>query len=229
MAQVTYKFNIITVAIIVLAIFACGFFARQSYYKAKEIRKIEKQVTQHKEKIKEYSDIIILKSDTITQLKTLIEKTNVSVAKYRSSIGKLEAKIEELKTVNEIVPTSRKYDVLVERTEPDTLPKSYCFSDRQIGWLYEDNQELPVRRDQVLQYDALTQALNYNLELASETYRIANENLTVCENKNSEYEQALLLKEQQVNMLKKQKRGRGFWAVASTVTNVILTGFLIAK
>ena len=229
MAQVTYKFNILTVAVIVLAIFACGYFARQSIVKNKEIKAIEKKVEEHKDKADEYTKIILLKSDTITELKKVIQKTNVAINGYKVNIGRLNAKLEALAESNAQVPVSVKYDVLVERVEPDADPKDYCFSGRQIGWLYQDNQELPIVKDKVIQLESLAEALNYNLDLTGETIRIANDQLTTCESKNDEYIKALLLKEEQVKLLKKQRKGRGIYSIIATAVAVVTTGFLFAK
>jgi uncharacterized protein (UPF0333 family) len=229
MGQVTYKFNILTVAVIVLAIFACGYFAHQSIVKNKEIRAIEKQVQKHKDKADEYTNIILLKSDTITELKKVIQKTNIAINAYNVKISHLNAKLEGLMQSNAQVPVSVKYDVLVERVEPDTLSKDYCFSDRQIGWLYQDNQELPIVKDKVIQLESLADALNYNLELSGETVRLTTDQLSTCESKNEEYIKALLLKDDQVKLLKKQRKGRGIYSVIATTVAVVTTGFLFYK
>lgn len=229
MGQVTYKFNILTVAVIVLALIACGYFLKQSIIKNKEIRAIEKQVQVHKDKADEYNKIILLKSDTITELKKVIQKTNIVINGHKAKIGHLNAKLEALAESNAQVPVSVKYDVLIERVEPDTNSKDYCFSERQIGWLYQDNQELPLVKDKVTQLESLADALNYNLELSGETVRLTNDQLSTCESKNEEYIKALLLKDDQVKLLKKQRKGRGIYSVISTAVAIVTMGFLFAK
>jgi hypothetical protein len=227
--QVTFKFNIFTAIVLVAALVAIGYFIRKNYVNNKEIRELEKTTKVRENTINGLVKLNDLRGDTIVLLRKTINKTNLVINGYKSSITHLNEELEGLRQSNALIPIDVKFDALVERTGTDSLKKVYGFSGRQIGVLYDDNQELLIRKDEIEKYKSMTDALNYNLGLAQDETRIVTNQFNTCTSQTDEYKKIIQTKDQEVKLLKKQKKGRLWYSIISTAVAVTTTILLIGK
>lgn len=227
MAEKTYRFNLIAVAALVIALFLAGYFARKAYVKNKELRAIELIADQSANNIKALVKLNLQKDDTIADLKKLIEKSDQVLVDKNKKIRILEARLIAIQ--QEELPVSVKYDKLIELAGPDSLPKDYGFSELQIGYLYGQVIIVPILKEQVEMYKSTMDAFAYSLELAGEKDRLLNDKISIYEVQELEYAKLIDNKDLEIRTLKKSRRGRSWYAVGVTAVAILTSAIAISK
>jgi chromosome segregation ATPase len=217
------EINVVTVGLFLLLIFFLGFLTRKEIVNRKEIRNLHAQISGKENLIDKMKDTISFKSDTILTLREIINSNSGKISSLKGKVNYLEAKIKDLE-VN--LPPNEVYANL-QKLIPDTLKKEWPFSTPQINTIYKDEEELEVRREEVVGYESITEMLVYNIMLLEKTDSLKSDQLDICLRTTDEYQKMMDLKDKEIKEWKKRGDGRMAWGITSTGLAGIFLALLI--
>jgi chromosome segregation ATPase len=217
------EINVVTVGLFLLLIFFLGFLTRKEIVNRKEIRNLHAQISGKENLIDKMKDTISFKSDTILTLREIINSNSGKISSLKGKVNYLEAKIKDLE-VN--LPPNEVYANL-QKLIPDTLKKEWPFSTPQINTIYKDEEELEVRREEVVGYESITEMLVYNIMLLEKTESLKSDQLDICLRTTDEYQKMMDLKDKEIKEWKKRGDGRMAWGITSTGLAGIFLALLI--
>jgi len=218
----TVKINLISVGVVLLIVFALGYFARRGVIDRKEIRNLHAQVAGKERVIEKMYDTINLKSDTINQLREVINSNSYKIASLKKEIKKLG----EVKPI--VLPPNQEYAELQE-LHPDTSVKPWPFSDKQVDGLYQDVNELFIKRQQIPKYESIVGMLTYNIQLLNKTDSMKTQQLETCFAVTDEYKKIVDIKDQEIKLWMKKGKGRAIWGLTSTGVAAVFLTLLLVK
>lgn len=217
------EINVVTVGLFLLFIFFLGFLTRKEIVNRKEIRNLHAQISGKENLIDKMKDTISFKSDTILTLREIINSNSGKISSLKGKVNYLEAKINDLE-VN--LPPNEVYANL-QKLIPDTLKKEWPFSTPQINTIYKDEEELEIRREEVVGYESITEMLVYNIMLLEKTDSLKSDQLDICLRTTDEYQKMMDLKDKEIKEWKKRGDGRMAWGITSTGLAGIFLALLI--
>lgn len=219
---------IVAVAAIIIGILL-GVIIIRDNANGDKITSLQKTVDESKGVIKDLRKTNALITDSLNAVKKLKANSDVEIKKKNAKIGLLSQKLATLSESDTEVSPNAKYDTLVYVVGADTLVKPYAFSGRQVDRLYDNTKELFIRRDMVDTYEELTDTYDYNLHMAAEELKFATDQYKTCVSINDEFDKMVKAQGDEIKILQKQKKHRGFFEAVLGGVVAILAGVFIAK
>jgi hypothetical protein len=206
------EINLLAVGLFLLLIFSLGFMTKRELVSRKEIRKLKNQISGIERVVDKMGDTISLKSDTIHTLKQIVKSNTVHVKSLQKEIKILDSRIANYELT---IPPNEVYAELQEM-RPDTLKKEWPFSTPQINGIYQDEEELALRKQEVFKYESITGMLIYNVQLLGKTDSLKSNQLKTSLAITEEYKKISAIKDRQIEAWMKKGRGRMTWGLTST-------------
>lgn len=202
------KINLISIAIFIIAIFLVGYFSHKSGVYKKEIKAVKGQIAIHDRVKDSLSGRVAEVEDSIILLKGIIDGNKSVIAQREREKASLKKELLAVKENAGKLPTSEKYNALITSMKDSVpiSPRTFPFSSPEVDFMYIGIQQLAIAKETILVCESYSDMLAYNLSLSEELIGAQGMALSIMDDKEKEYLAISDLKDQQIKILKKEKR-----------------------